>query len=174
MGCSPNWAQEDTAVQRAKRALKAQLKLRGEAAGRAQALRAARDEEGDAAADASAGEVVGVGDESDDGARKAELQDLEERVATASKVGLFFLFFFFQFCCPQFPQFRGVVFVWGVGIRLSSCISLASCAICASIEWRVNGRVGYGPVLLLLGAKHLTHDRGLMPAVKFLRPHRAR
>lgn len=83
------WLQEDTAVQRAKRALKAQLKLRGQAAGRAQALRDAREEERAAAAadaDAHAGESGG-GDEGDDDGQKAELQDLEERVATASKVG---------------------------------------------------------------------------------------
>eukprot|EP00752_Nemacystus_decipiens_P009306 g8317.t1 len=77
--------EEDTAVQRAKRALKAQLKLRGEAACRAQAIREAINEAGDvAAAEAEAGEAK-AGNDGDDMARNAELQELEERVATASK-----------------------------------------------------------------------------------------
>lgn len=76
--------QEDTAVQRAKRALKAQLKLRGEAAGRAQELRedAARDEEGVAGGGAEA-ETEG------EGGRQGELEALEGRIATASKVWVF-------------------------------------------------------------------------------------
>lgn len=75
-------------MQRAKRALKAQLKLRGEAAGRAQAMREAMGEGDDAgAADADADEA-GDRSERDDGARKAELEELEERVATTSKVGV--------------------------------------------------------------------------------------
>ncbi|CAN0430199.1 unnamed protein product, partial [Ectocarpus fasciculatus] len=72
---------EDTAVQRAKRALKAQLKLRGEAAGRVQELRedaAARDEEGAAGG-------VGAEAESEGCARQEELEALEGRIATASK-----------------------------------------------------------------------------------------
>ncbi|CAB1107091.1 unnamed protein product [Ectocarpus sp. CCAP 1310/34] len=74
--------EEDTAVQRAKRALKAQLKLRGEAAGRAQELRedAARDEEGVAA---------GAGAEMEsEHCRQGELEALEGRIATASKTFL--------------------------------------------------------------------------------------
>ncbi|CAN0016901.1 unnamed protein product, partial [Ectocarpus sp. 12 AP-2014] len=70
---------EDTAVQRAKRALKAQLKLRGEAARRAQELRedAARNEEGVAG---------GAGAETEsEGGRQGELEALEGRIATASK-----------------------------------------------------------------------------------------
>ncbi|CAM9427743.1 unnamed protein product [Ectocarpus sp. 12 AP-2014] len=71
--------EEDTAVQRAKRALKAQLKLRGEAARRAQELRedAARNEEGVAG---------GAGAETEsEGGRQGELEALEGRIATASK-----------------------------------------------------------------------------------------
>ncbi|CAM9178600.1 unnamed protein product, partial [Scytosiphon promiscuus] len=72
-------SQEDTAVQRAKRALKAQLNLRGEAAGKAQAIRDAREEEGAADADAA-----GDGQETRGARREEELQELEGRIATAS------------------------------------------------------------------------------------------
>lgn len=71
-------------MQRAKRALKAQLKLRGEAAGRAQALRDAVEEEGTDAAMAE----EGVGEDGGgDRGRQEELEELEGRIATASKVG---------------------------------------------------------------------------------------
>lgn len=86
-----NGVQEDTAVQRAKRALKAQLKLRGEAAGRAQALRGAREKGGDGLTTVVATETTG--NEGSDGARQEELQELEDRIATASKVGVMVLAF---------------------------------------------------------------------------------
>lgn len=82
-------------MQRAKRALKAQLKLRGEAAGRAQVLRDAardKDDEGDAA-------VVSTetgGKEESNGVQQRELQELEERIATASKVGVFIFLLFLR------------------------------------------------------------------------------
>lgn len=62
------------------------------AAGKAQVLRDAIDEEVAAGGGAGgAGESEG-GEHGDDDARKTELQELDERVATASKVGVFFLY----------------------------------------------------------------------------------
>ncbi len=78
-------------MQRARRALKAQLKLRGEAAGRAQALRDACEAEGIGGGAAEAGDGEDGGR---DGDRQKEVEELEGRVATASEVGdHFFLFF---------------------------------------------------------------------------------
>lgn len=73
--------QEATAVQRAKRALKAQLELRANAARRAQQLR----DEGEADGGPSR---VGKEEEQGKGSETAteELEDLDERIAAASKV----------------------------------------------------------------------------------------
>lgn len=137
--------QEDTAVQRAKRALKAQLRLRGEAAGRAQALRdAGGEEEGDAAAAAAANAGAdageeGGGNEGDDGARKAELQELDERVMTASKVGwetFFFFFFFLVFAVSA--SIKGVLRVGvDVGFLRLSRLSVSVHAAHPKSKWRV-------------------------------------
>lgn len=68
-------------MQRAKRALKAQLKLRGEAAQRAQQLRDVKESEG---------LTVEVGSGDEDGnewsSGKEELEELKERIVASSKV----------------------------------------------------------------------------------------
>lgn len=73
-------------MQRAKRALKAQLQLRGEAARRAQKLRVDRELAGVALGTGNGGEdeVEGEGEESRN--RGEEIEELEGSVAAASKV----------------------------------------------------------------------------------------
>lgn len=75
--------QEATAVQRAKRALKAQLELRASAARRAQQLRDEVEADG---GPSQVGEEEGRGKGSESATK--ELEDLDERIAAASKVRL--------------------------------------------------------------------------------------
>lgn len=87
-------------MQRAKRALKAQLKLRGETARRAQKLRVDRELAGVALGAENGGEGGDEGEGEESRNRGEEIEELEGSVAAASKVrseaarytGTFFLF----------------------------------------------------------------------------------